>query len=159
MSDIQELSRKIEPVAPAPAELPRVEELSEFLDRAAHEKMAGTCALIGPAGERIDLPPTVFQVLEQVAELMARGDSVMVVPYGRELTTQQAANLLNMSRQFLVNLVDRGDIPATRTGRHRRLKIVDVLAYRARRAKARRKSLDRLASLGEEVGGYDTKNR
>ena len=153
MGDIQELSRNIEPVAPAPAELRHVEELSEFLDRTAHERTAGTCALIGPDGERIDLPPTVFQVLEQVAELMARGDSIMVVPYGRDLTTQQAANLLNMSRQFLVNLVDRGDIPATRTGRHRRLKIEDVLAYRTRRAKARRKALDRLASLSEEVGG------
>jgi len=159
MDDIQELSRKIEPVAPAPAELPSVEELSEFLDRASHEKITRTCALIGPEGERIDLPPTVFQILEQVAELMARGDSVMIVPYGRELTTQQAANLLNMSRQFLVSLVDRGDIPATKTGRHRRLKIEDVLAYRTRRAKARRKALDRLASLSEEVGGYETKKR
>jgi hypothetical protein len=69
---------------------------------------AADCRLVGPQGESITLPESVLHVLERVVEVMARGDSITVVPVGREMTTQQAADLLNVSRQYLVRLLDEG---------------------------------------------------
>lgn len=113
------------------------------------------CKLVGPTGESITIPESVIFVLERVAEVLARGDAVTVVPVGKELTTQQAADLLNVSRQYLVRLLDSGVLPHTKTGKHRRLRIEDVLAYRNERDQERRAKLDELTQLSEELGGYD----
>src|SRR5262249_13920912 len=72
------------------------------------------CELSGPKGERIAIPESVFYVLARVAEVLARGDAVTVVPTEKEVTTQQAADLLNVSRQYLVRLLDEGRIPFTK---------------------------------------------
>lgn len=72
------------------------------------------------------------------------------------MTTQQAADLLKVSRQYLVRLLDEGKIPYDRTGKHRRLKIEDVLAYKQKRDAERDQSLDELAKLTEELGGYES---
>ena len=82
-------------------------------------------------------------------------DSITVVPVGRELTTQQAANLLNVSRQYLVRLLDEGQIPFRKTGAHRRLRIEDVLAFKDTRDKDRRARWRELSRLTQELGGYD----
>ena len=78
-----------------------------------------------------------------------------MVPVHQELTTQQAADLLNISRQYLVRLLEEGKIPYTRTGKHRRLRIDDVVAYKQARDRERSESLDELARLSDELGGYD----
>jgi len=119
-------------------------------------KRAPKCQLVGPKGETIPLPESVFYVLERVAEVMARGDSITVVPVGREVTTQQAADLLNVSRQYLVRLLDEGRIPYRKTGKHRRLRIEDVLSFKATRDKDRRAGLRELSRMTEEFGGYDS---
>ena len=111
---------------------------------------------MGPKGESIALPASVFYVLERVAEVLARGDSITVVPVGRELTTQQAADLLNVSRQYLVRLLDEGRIPFRKTGKHRRLRIDEVLEYKDRRDKDRRAGLRELSRMTQEFGGYDS---
>jgi len=90
-----------------------------------------------------------------MAEVLARGDALTIVPVGAKMTTQQAADLLNVSRQYLVRLLDRGDLPHDRTGKHRRLKIEDVLAYKQKRDRERDDKLDELARLTDELGGYD----
>jgi len=113
------------------------------------------CKLVGPAGESIAIPESVFFLLERVAEVLARGDAITVVPVGKELTTQQAADLLNVSRQYLVRLLDEGALPHAKTGKHRRLRIEDVLAYREKRDQDRRAKLDELTHLSEDLGGYD----
>jgi excisionase family DNA binding protein len=101
------------------------------------------------------LPEAVFYVLERVAEVMARGDSITVVPVGKELTSQQAADLLNVSRQYLVRLLDEGKIPFRKTGKHRRLRIEDVLSFKEARDQEREEGLRELSRLTQEFGGYD----
>lgn len=101
------------------------------------------------------IPESVFYVLERVAEVMARGDSISIVPVGREVTTQQAADLLNVSRQYLVRLLNDDLMPYRKTGKHRRLRIEDVLTYKETRDKDRRAGLRELCRLTQEVGGYE----
>jgi excisionase family DNA binding protein len=85
----------------------------------------------------------------------ARGDSITVVPTGKELTTQQAGDLLNVSRQHLARLLDGGQLPFTKTGKHRRVRIEDVLVFKETRDSDRKSALDALTELSEEVGGYE----
>lgn len=103
----------------------------------------------------ISLPESVFYALERVAEVLARGDAITIVPVSKQLTTQQAADLLKVSRQYLVRLLDEGRLSFTKTGKHRRLRIEDVLAFREKRDAERRAALRDLTELTEELGGYE----
>lgn len=124
------------------------------MERAAKEHIDPRCSLAGPHGESIELPEAIFHILVRVVEVLKRGDAVSVIPVHQELTTQQAADLLNISRQYLVRLLNEGRIPYTRTGKHRRLRFDDVIAYKQARDQERDESFDELYRLSVEVGGY-----
>lgn len=118
-----------------------------------------TARLVGPDGEAVDVPEQVFAALTLVVQAMARGQAVTVAPYATELTTQQAADLLHVSRPHLIKLLEQGEIPFHRTGpgtgAHRRVLLDDVLRYRERRAGRRRKQLRELTQMSQQVeGGY-----
>lgn len=130
-----------------------VKALAKLLRHRPSSAVAG-CRLVGPAGESIPVPDSVFYALQRVADVLARGDSITIVPLGKELTTQQAANLLNVSRQYLIRLLDDDRIPYTKTGTHRRLKVEDVLAFQQRRDAERAHVLDELVEMSEGLGGY-----
>jgi excisionase family DNA binding protein len=149
--------RRMTPVSTHPGERARIAALSEAMGRIrrAQDTPAAQCALVGPGGERIPLPESVIEVLERAAEVLARGDAVAIVPVGKVLTTQQAADLLNVSRQYLVRLLDERRLPHTRTGTHRRLRLEDVFAFKERRDRERQAALDELTRIGEASGGYD----
>jgi excisionase family DNA binding protein len=111
--------------------------------------------LVGPDGESMEIPASAFHALKLIVEGMARGQTMTLVPHGSELTTQEAADLLHVSRPHLVKLLDEGTIPHHKVGTHRRVLIEDVLEYRQRRAGTRREKLDELTRLSEELeGGY-----
>jgi excisionase family DNA binding protein len=154
---MEERIRKMTPVAAPPEQLAHVVALSNALARMAQapKRRAPRCQLAGPNGESIAVPESVFYVLERAAEVMARGDSITLVPVGREVTTQQAADLLNISRQYLVRLLDEGRIPFRKTGKHRRLRIEDVISFRETRDKDRRAGLGELSRMTQDFGGYD----
>lgn len=153
---LEEQIRRMTPVAAPPDQRADVAALFRLLDGVAHVRRARrACKLVGPTGEAIAIPESVFYVLERVAEVMARGDSITVVPVGQELTTQQAADILNVSRQYLVRLLDEGRIPFTKTGKHRRVRIEDVLGFKEQRDRERKTGLDELTRMSEEFGGYD----
>lgn len=149
--------RRMTPVAAPPEQRAQIVALSRAMEGMADtpKRRAPKCQLVGPGGEAISIPESVFYVLERVAEVLARGDSITVVPVGKEVTTQQAAELLNVSRQYLVRLLDEGRIPFRKTGKHRRLRIEDVLSFKEQRDKDRRAGLRELSRLTQDLGGYD----
>lgn len=114
-----------------------VAEISDFLEaheRAARGALQARCFLAGSgAGDRVELPVEVYRALRQVVEALRQGLAVTVAPQTLTLTTQQAADLLGVSRPTVIRLLEDGVIPFERTGTHRRIMLRDLLAYRERR--------------------------
>jgi excisionase family DNA binding protein len=156
MEALQEQITRMTPVSAPRETLPEMETVAEKLARLLDvPKKSRRSCLIGPAGEEIPLPEPMFHLLARLAEVLATGDAVTIVPVGQELTTQQAADLLNVSRQYLIRLLDDNELPYTRTeGKHRRLRIEDVLAYKETRERERAEALDDLAEMTQDMGGY-----
>jgi excisionase family DNA binding protein len=137
-----------EPITLPPAEHDQVRELERMLGDAAP-------ALVSASGERLPLPPTVYEVLRRVVELMAEGKAVSLVPDNQVVTTQRAADLLGMSRPFFIKLLETGAMAHHRVGNQRRVYLRDVLEFARRRDEERQASLDRLSRHAFEMGMYD----
>ena len=106
-------------------------------------------------GTDLQLPKAVTPLLVNILTEMAQGNAVTLIPLHAELTTQEAANLLNISRPHLTKLLDRGDLPHHKVGTHRRIKFQDLENFRLKQESARRESLDELARQAQEEGmGY-----
>jgi len=109
------------------------------------------------AGETsVALPPELRELLTQVVRTMRRGQAVTFAPLGQQLTTQQAADLLGVSRPTLVKFLEAGRIPYETPGRHRRLRLRDVLAFQLARRVEQRKALTDLAQEAEDLDLYAT---
>lgn len=134
----------------ADKDAPLVRELDDAL-----AKNRSTAKLRIPSGEEIELPHSVIEVLVRVVREMARGNAVRVVPVHAELTTQQAADLLNVSRPYLIGLLEEGKMPFRKVGSHRRVRLDDLLAYKDKRDRERRCALDELAAESQELGLYN----
>jgi excisionase family DNA binding protein len=103
----------------------------------------------------VTVPTEAFDLFVDVLTQMANGNAVSIVPVHAELTTQQAAEMLNVSRPFLVGLLDEGKIPFRLVGTHRRVRAGDVVAYKERDAAYRRSVADELTAEAEKHGlGY-----
>lgn len=109
----------------------------------------------GAGGDELVLPPSAARLLLGILTEMGRGNSVSVTPVQAELTTNQAADLLNVSRPYLTKLLDGGAIPFRKVGTHHRVRLQDVLAYRSEMYSMRHAALDELTELGQELGLYD----
>ena len=102
-------------------------------------------------GEQVELPQEAYRVLRQVIEAMRHNLAVTVVPQSLTLTTQQAADLLGVSRPTVIKLLNEGKIPFERTGTHRRILLHDLLAYRAQRRQSQYSMLEAMAAdIGDE---------
>jgi excisionase family DNA binding protein len=148
---------RLQSFAAPPTQRAEVAALSTALEKrpASRRGRASQLRLVDTQGASLPVPDSVLRVLERAAAAMARGESISIIPITQELTTQQAADLLNVSRQYLVRLIDQGAIASRRTGTHRRVQLEDALAFKARRDRERRAGLRALTRLSEEFGAYD----
>ena len=104
----------------------------------------------------IELPPGAVALLMEILEAMAAGRGVTLIPENAELTTVQAADVLNVSRPFLIKLLEENVLPHRKVGKHRRVRLEDVMAYKTRIDRKREKVLDQLAREAQEQGmGYE----
>lgn len=136
----------------APRDQQEIEQASKLYRSLRQE---GTAALIGPDGAKIELPSSVHDVLVQIVEKMQEGKAVALLPLMEELSTQAAADLLGVSRQFFVRECEAHKLPFHYTGTHRRVLLKDLLDYRKRREQARREAIVRIARQSEKLGDYD----
>jgi excisionase family DNA binding protein len=129
----------IDPVIPSAQEA--------MLAETAHAALA--------AGQKFttdELPPIVTRLLMDILKETAAGHAVTLVPVEAEITTQQAADLLNVSRPFLVSLIENGTLPARTVGTHRRLLLSDVLTHKADLFVKRSKALAEMVAIDQELG-------
>lgn len=110
--------------------------------------------LVGPDGSEIEIPDELYGVLRDVVTALSEGLAISIAPHNTMLTTQEAADLLNISRPTLVRLLSDGEIPHTMRGRHRRVLLRDILDYQERTRQERRQTLDRMTAEAEEDGLY-----
>jgi excisionase family DNA binding protein len=128
----------------------------DTLQLVANVLQAGIQAhLIGPNGESVDLPASALTLLQQALPHLIQGDAVRIVSLQKELSTNEAADLLNVSRPYLIKLLDEGKIPFVKVGSHRRIRFSDVLLYKQHRDEQRRRGMEELVRLSEELGLYD----
>ena len=105
--------------------------------------------------ETIELPREMLDVFLAMLRNVADGNSIAIMPLQAELTTQQAATMLNVSRPFLVGMLDAGTIPSRKVGTHRRVRLADVIAYQQADQLQRIKRLDELTAEAQRLGlGY-----
>jgi excisionase family DNA binding protein len=103
----------------------------------------------------VTLPMPAFRLLNDILAEMAKGHGVTLLPVRAELTTQQAADLLNVSRPYLIGLLEGGKISFRLVGQHRRIRLDDLLAYQRHDDEARRRIADELTADAQELGmGY-----
>ncbi|MDL9978719.1 helix-turn-helix domain-containing protein [Microbacterium candidum] len=132
------------PEAAAREELLDFAELMRELE-AYLAKGASKAALVDPGGQARPIPDEIFRILDLVANALAAGEGITVIPQGMTMTTQQAADFLGISRPTLVRLLESGEIPFDKPGRHRRVRLEDLVEYQERFRAARRAALRDLA--------------
>lgn len=138
------------PVEPTPDDVGVAQDTSARLaglDGAGH-------ATLHVGREKLELPPSALKMLVVILGEFAKGRAVALSPVEVEVSTQRAADILNVSRPYFVKLLERGELPFHLVGTHRRVRLADVLEYRAVVKARAERSLDEITELSEEMGLY-----
>lgn len=148
-----------ETITPTPAESQLARESSQRLARFAASKSKKPLNFRiqseGSKEETIAIPASAFRLLNDILVQMAQGNAVTLIPVHAELTTQQAADILNVSRPFLVEQLEKNAIPHRKVGTHRRVLFKDLMGFKATMDANRLQALEKLAEQAQELGmGY-----
>lgn len=145
--------KALETVMPTHKEALLAEQSSRVLASYIQSTRAPAFQLVkkGKASEQLTLPPAAMRLLVDILAQMAEGNAVSLVSVHAELTTQEAADLLNVSRPYLVTLLEENKIPHRKVGTKRRILTKDVLAYKSQTDKARLKVLKELSEQAQEL--------
>ena len=153
LTDIQE------PVPPTAADarlaLESSRRLTQFLAAKPKKSLRVRIEPENEPGESISIPVTAFRLLNNILTEMAKGNAVMLIPVHAELTTQQAAHILNVSRPFLIERLEKGVIPYRRVGTHRRVLFKDLMEFKQTMDHNRLQALEELSAIDQPLGlGY-----
>src|SRR6266498_5245896 len=124
-------------------------DLARFARGLAEVQAPTRARLVGPDGSEIEIPEDLYGVLRDVVNALSQGLAITIAPHNTMLTTQEAADLLNISRPTLVRLLTDGEIPHTMRGRHRRVMLRDIVDYTEPTRAERRCTLDQTAAEAE----------
>ena len=151
------IPENFETVAPSEADAVLAREPSRLLStrKLGQRSSIRLCFEDGDEGEVIVVPTSAVRLFLHLLAEMSQGNSVCLVPTHAELTTQQAADLLNVSRPYVVKLLDEGKIPSRTVGKYRRVRFDDLMAYKRKDYESRAKIADDLTALSQELGMYD----
>ena len=125
------------------------------LQRLAAQDSARGATITTADGQSVEVAGFLMVALQQIASLLALGDDIALVPVNRDLPPPEAATLLHVSLPFLMGLLDAHEIPSTGTGDDRRIRLSDLLAYKARRSVENRRDLATALAVAQEAGAYD----
>ena len=143
----------LQPTLPTEADANLARETSRVLAARLKKRDPLRLRILDEAVERtVNLPASAVQILVRILEEMARGNAVTLIPVHAELTTQEAADMLNISRPSLIQLLDEGKIEYRRVGTHRRVRFEAVMAYKRLAHDDRKRVLAKLAAYDEELG-------
>jgi excisionase family DNA binding protein len=137
------------PVVPEEADIRQATKAFSLLK---NEPTAEHYVLASSTGNKVELSPAAFNLLLNVLQEMSHGNAVLVVPIHAELTTQEAATKMNVSRPYLIKLLEEGKIRFQLKGKHRRILFKDLMEYKQKTAKASYDALSKLAAESEELG-------
>jgi excisionase family DNA binding protein len=141
------------PVRPTGEQAKEAQECLESL-KENHSSPTVTVKLEG--GAEFEVPEFAFRFLFQLLQETAKGNAVTLIPVHSELTTLQAADILNVSRPYVVKLLESGEIPFHKRGRHRRIRFDDLMEYKKKDELEREKAFEEMVELSEELGiGYE----
>ena len=136
------------PVSPTPATVDFAQKVIHEMDRPGAE-----FALVDrTSGTELPLSSQVYQLLRQLLVDLAQNRPVAIVPLDHELTPNQAAEILNASRNYVLRLIDSGELAARMVGTHRRIRLDDLLAYKAKSDASYETNMDELVRLEQELG-------
>jgi excisionase family DNA binding protein len=141
-----------QPITAREEDRPNLIKLEDLLEHL--EPSTISSQIISTSGEAIDLPQPVLNLLRQMVHELLQGNSVTIVPIHKELTTQEAADILNISRQYLVELLEAQAIPYSKVGTHRRIRFGDLMNYKNDRDAKRREGLSQMTKKSQKLGLY-----
>ncbi|MBD2006588.1 MULTISPECIES: helix-turn-helix domain-containing protein [Cyanophyceae] len=149
-----------EPIAPTEEDVTLAQvssrKLASYLQNKGASRTIAVVMQDDTTGEKVTLPPEAFRLLVDILAQMAEGNAITLIPIHAELTTQEAADILNVSRPYLVGLLESGEIPFRKVGTRRRVRYQDLMNYKNRIDAARRQTLDELAAQAQELNmGYE----
>lgn len=140
----------LDPISIPVSQQEQVQELQKLMRR------EGKASLVGRGeGPALELPGVVYSLLLRILESMEEGKAISIVPVMQDLTTQEAANFLGVSRPFFVKLLETGKLRYHMTGTHRRVYLKDLMDYRQRRDHDKLDAINRIAQFEEDAGLYD----
>jgi excisionase family DNA binding protein len=146
----------VDALLPDQAEILAAEKLSQSLaSQLAHGESPAVILAGGESDAREALPVTAARLLMKILSEIAKGNAVTIVPLKPELTTQEAAELLNVSRPHLIKLLERGEMPFHKVGTHRRIRLADVVVYKRKALEERKAALREMVALNQEMSLYD----
>jgi excisionase family DNA binding protein len=147
------LSLGTEPVQPTEEMSALAADASRRLFRLLGTNLMETCIVRFESApdEPVVLPAAVVRLLGALLTELAKGNAVTLMPHHAELTTQEAADLLNVSRPFLVSLLENGELPFHKVGTHRRVRFSDLMIYKRRRDAESEEALREIAAISQEL--------